>query len=620
MSSLVDLSPIAYNGVTFPANADTTAVQARMVYDPAGRTVVHTLYQVTIRAMIAADESNPGGTNDPTLQQLRALLERPGGVLTYQNRGFGNLSVNGPGQPRDVLWGPRPKVLSWEPTGDNLSAFITWQVEVAIPECPEGASYQFQLMELNWKQSVSKDASGYSKRTVSGHYRIPQTRKAPLDRTLSDNADAYWEQVLATLPPPPVGFRRVPGELSLSEDKCRADFSYQDEEVGPNYLPPGVVFCDASHRERSRGPAFSMWEGELRGKYEVPRGLSPATVLPHFAALVVDRIQSTLPPGTAFVPTGLELGEPTIYEKPRAEVALRYRRTFRPEKQGLGALAGQLVGALGLWRPVPDNDWGGWADSMAEGANQGDVGAPWGPRGTAKLQFTNDQDAILDLCNDATGAPEHTSALATQPEVQLFREAGWEPPDPESSWLDYRAEIVLEPHDNVAELKPLALAQPSYDAAASGPGDNSGGAVSPWAQGNASTFQYRASPRQVVWLRGYAVRAGYPINPPQLVSVGGQPAVPANDGTGYFRTTKAAVSIVPIYAAVWAFRYLLPDAPAGAVAPPDNFLLDPPDAPPTTALTTMSGSDSGPDPGGPGGGLTTGAPPGGGGMITGTPQ
>ena len=75
--------------------------------------------------------------------------------------------------------------------------------------------------------------------------------------------------------------------------------------------------------------------------------------------------------------------------------------------------------------------------------------------------------------------------------------------------------------------------------------------------------QARAAPTYYVTLVGRALRAGYTIPQPVLLSVGGNGVILSNrPGINYFRTGVVANYGIPIVAAKWSLRYLVRGVPA----------------------------------------------------------
>jgi hypothetical protein len=80
--------------------------------------------------------------------------------------------------------------------------------------------------------------------------------------------------------------------------------------------------------------------------------------------------------------------------------------------------------------------------------------------------------------------------------------------------------------------------------------------------------QTRGTPSYRVWLRGYAIRAGYDVPIPALDTLGGVKAVWAGGiSRGGF---KKNVGGVPVFARNWCQEYILLQAPTQAIVTPAN--------------------------------------------------
>jgi hypothetical protein len=288
-----------------------------------------------------------------------------------------------------------------------------------------------------------------------------------------------------------------------------------------------------------------------------------------------------------------------------------------------------LLAASGMWRPVPDNDWMAWSQSLANTA--------FAARGSSGLKSLPTEEIIVDLCLQA---PTLQHVLSTAPAIRVLSTIPSTPYslstiNPETSWLDYKCTLEVIPSDQVAELQVLPTQPVPFPGAGYGLSTPAGGAaggayatpatatpagLSIWqgglptlsgdggsypaasagpigqyqnqAQGSTAAvvqlglqvgqlttqqssmvFQNRAPATFHVMMSGNAVRAGYPILPPALLSVGNQSPVLINDeaaGHGYRQGLVANWLGVPIYAARWRFRYGLPGVPLGQIALPPN--------------------------------------------------
>ncbi len=142
-------------------------------------------------------------------------------------------------------------------------------------------------MAYNYGYAVSKDRSGYSRRTLSGYIEIPIMRNSVKDRTVPDCVDRLKETVY---PPVPNGIRRTTDDWKVSLDRRRADFTLIDEEMPPNPLPIHATDATASHTVESLDRGFFHWQGTIRGSYEVSRLGSRSDSFAMFTTLLKDRL------------------------------------------------------------------------------------------------------------------------------------------------------------------------------------------------------------------------------------------------------------------------------------------------------------------------------------------
>lgn len=602
MSSLPS-SPvfIFYNGVTFPTETETLNIAVKPVYDSSGRAVKYVVYEVTLRAVLTGGVGVTGGAGpgplpaDAVMADVRRRLTARGGEFHYEGVGFGQLSVNVPaagptagGQPtpaRDVIWGPTPRIINYKPMG-QAACEITWVVEVAIPECG-AAKYALSPMEFCFRLTFDIDRSGYTRRTYSGFVRIPQTRKAVDDRTLSDQADRVREDVN---PPLMAGFRRTPGRFTLSEDKCRLDFEVVDEELPANVPPQGVVEVSASTTAvTGEALAGAQWAVTYNATYEMARDVPRSRAFKCFIDLLKDRVGGAGPDGKKplILPRTLSVSEVEIYGRKAA--------TFSATYQATGAKV-DIVAASGMWRPVPGTDWGKWAASLA--------GTAFSPRGNAQVKLDANVDAIIDLCgssahNLSAGGLPPPAAEASPYSLETSR------PDPKYSYISYGSIVHPEDQDEVHELKTLPPAGgtistepfvpipfPGYglstgaSANAAPPGPSGSGPGTQAATIDSITVdpsqtppvvQTRAYPSRYVFLRGYGVRAGYPVEIPDLVSVGNAAVTRAcrvDRGEGVWHWLMATWFGVPVYAARWNIRYLVAGRPTSVKIPPNPYISE----------------------------------------------
>jgi hypothetical protein len=629
---------IGYGSVRWGTLCDTIAMTVKPVLDGAQRSVKWTQYDFTLRFVVGEDNQAEGETSDDAVADIRAELMRVGLEFHYLNVGFGALQhVPGdgitfglPSESRDVVWGPRPTSLQYRPMG-NQSAEMTWSCTVCLAPCPEDALYDDGMIEYVWRVSYGIDQSGYTTRTTSGYARVMGQRTFPDSRTITDQADRLREMISPPLQP---GFRRIPGTFTLSDDKVRMDFSITDVEAGPNYPPPGCVEASAQHTVTAGEYFTLLTRGTLSATYELSREVRPATAEKWFRELIEDRVirnrnkafkdLNGKPYNASVFMQSLEYGDPEIYGKPTASFRLEYRLT---------ASVNAMLEASGIWRPVPNTDWARWSASLANSAFhvRGNNKMTFQLGDEAVIDICNEPQIPGRVHAPPRKPPGGDPP--PNPRGKLRNDT----PDPGTSWLHYYCWLRVFQTDETIELKPLPKQPPTKPPSSGGSrprggmegigrpggdpirelrtapgnqGDPLGGftkagyrgagvqpiadapramgetaAAAPAAGGaggaaaaaaGASVIQRRAPSTWWAVLEGFAARAGHPIKPPTLISVGGVEAIDANQaskGDGFSHGVACVWMGCPVYYCRWQFRYILPSRPDGELTVPGNPFL-----------------------------------------------
>lgn len=568
MTTLTNDHSFIYNGVDFGVTTHLRRLSARPQLDGAGRLVVFVEYTFTVEGYVFAADPDAGDTTDTTLESIRQKLLQTGGKLTYKNAGFGNFELQT--ELADVCYGPKPVSLEWEPTGDNKACRVVFTVKVCVVEC-QGAQLLpgniKGMIEYGYELADSNDQSGYTRRTYSCHARVAAVRKTINTFTLADHADTLRDVICPVLP---FGFRRVSNEWRLSEDKAEIRGTVVDELLPPNAPQPGVVVSDGSHSVETDNGNLYRWMSTITATYEMARGRPAAQAFIHFSNLVKDRLDNArkavrdpLKKGQKadVIPLKLRYSEPQLWGRQTA--------SFMAAWSYITSTA-TAIAASGLWRPIPDSNYQQWAVSMSQaGVTK--------PRGVTNAQFDAKADALINFCN-LEPVPDNPMILRPPPfapppntKVSPFSE---ERPDPDVSWLRWRCSLNVEFSDETVELKPMPLRAVQLDKSPTSV-NATNGYTAPYVPQTCPRpiVQVRAAPSMYVTLEGYAVRAGYDISPPELVSVGGVPVVPMNrPGVEFFRTQVHANFYTPVVRAEWRLRYLVAGIPTvglGAPASPE---------------------------------------------------
>jgi hypothetical protein len=548
MSNLTALGDISYNGWTASSYVETVGLRGTFQYDSARRTVIYTTWNITIKDRVFAP---PGDTTDAAILAIRNQLSVPGGNLTYTNQGIGDLTINS-GAKKDVKWGPHPGDFQFKRLGRDQAWEFTWTVETSVPESCVTPIYSGALMALNYEASYSVDMLGYSTRTISGYLEIPMTRASVNSRTMPDDADSYFEKINPSIPS---GFRRTGRSRKLSNDKSRLDFSITDDELPPNGYQQGVVLSEVTRSVRPQSALLrNLWINTISGSYTMARNLPRSLSYARFFELMADTVAQTKQfamdsNGKSTCNGAIPLMQ-TFEEPVNGKESGRF--TFSYQFQ---CSLDFLIAASGLWRPLPNSDYGRWSVSL---------GNTMALRGNAGLRHLPSDDAIIDLCIQP---PENISSFRTaqqQPQERALR-ACFPPPSPQNSYMDARYVLELKCDTNVSVMKAIpnapivpdenvnhTLDQLLADTGLPDAADFTGLAAPPIPD----VVQNRSSQKLSLWLHGYAIRAYYPISPPFIDKIGGQDVVLLK--SEFAPEVFGNTGCYPIYRAMFAQKYAIP--------------------------------------------------------------
>ena len=264
---LPDIGTVSYNGVTFSALYKSN-LSGNSVYDAANRTVKLVEWKLSVDGFVTLPDGQP--TTDAAWTKLRKQLTYPGGVLIYQNKGFGPLVVNKDIKSKDVEWGPRPQILEFTPLGQSRSAFIRWVVTTRIPE----QGYIGPLLQFNSDIALDYDEDGYSRVSTKGTLEIPLTRVLGNNSNkVFKSADDFRKRFLTLFGVDTLKrFRVVRRNFSLSRDRRTLEWEYALEELPPHSLPSGIPHARGTYSVRNMDPVSMIrWLCSMKCTYVVPK-------------------------------------------------------------------------------------------------------------------------------------------------------------------------------------------------------------------------------------------------------------------------------------------------------------------------------------------------------------
>jgi hypothetical protein len=561
---------LSYNGYTFDG-ASEVKVNTEFVRDGAERTVVYARHTIEVHAFVS-----DGSSTDSQLQNIRARLSHQGQALQFIDKGFGDdLRVNVPGGIRDVKWGPKPEILHWQPLGSAGACEVVWRVSTCVPDCGNGASDRTSgVMAHNYGITFAIDVRGLTTRTITGYIEIAQTRAGIggiNSKNVPDSADQYRNYIQPDLPD---GFQREQ-EWTISDDKSRVNFTIVDRQLPTNNPYPVLVTnIRANHRTHwGRGRDAMALRQSIDMDVELAKGAPRVLGYRLFGELVKQRVDYAARQGNIAILDSVDANE-SIFGLDHS-FSCTYR-LITPLVNTLNSSPGDLLSGsaqnanvpatifdfsrTGMWQQVGTN-WSQWRSSISH---------VFSNRGIAGLQAPAQNDVIIDLCDaGVTISTSSTQPPPQQPVAVLAPVVRNVKPPPRQSYLTYKQRVAIRHEKYLARQKPLqpTPADGAKNDMTSDQGMNfSVGQSSGQSTPTADTIQESGPGSFFADLIGSALRVGYQIPKPAIVSVGG--VTPVEQSARYIMEHVGNWFGLPVFRAAWWVSYMLPSPPANVSAPP----------------------------------------------------
>jgi hypothetical protein len=554
MSILADGTITSYGGYTFPGGT-STRISISPVYDGAERTVIYVA--CTLRVTWRVISANPSA-HEAAMLSIERALTHAGGNLVYQSHGVGPVasSIN----LKDVKWGPKPGRLEKIPLGP-IGAELSWSVEVHYPMCASARGARFP-MAYNYNVDYTIDGvTGYTTRRISGYLEMPLARVGN-SRQLAYTADEFWESIIPDEIP---GFDRPVKSRTISDDKRTLRFNFVDEEQkGPK--PKDIPQAEGSFSIQSNQISQTLWYARLSATYTLSKYTPRQAAIDAFATLLNAKIQS--------VPrkNGISSALITSFSADEGLYSQADRVSFNATFRFTSSLL-ECIKDCGMFEPIPGSDnWFAWRGSPN---NQ----AAMSPRGSAGLRLSPKDDAIVDLCGGVPSGPTSGTVIGGR-SVPQKGIATLTKISPETSWLEYQADIQVREEASVAVLKSIPPKELGNTTIKGGAGNpltpspgqlrDSGGKPPPFPFYEApkkdaeplDEIQTRAASTYYLNFSGVALRAGFAIPQPSVKFLDGLDGKLIKSG---FMAGQVAEYSAPVYRAVWEFEWQLTGDPAGKV-------------------------------------------------------
>jgi hypothetical protein len=599
-----------YNGYRFPPQIKLRVETVPMA-DSANRATKYVQYTfyvdfiVTYEDWVDNQAASTTGTCDDMMTMIRRRLTQTGCEFKFNGQGFGGLWVNrGRGcgsmhtQPDDTsstapipvvdaTFGPHPQIMVCEPLGSNKVWRVTWSCTVTVPECCETGNNPYapwNLYELTYDQSWTIDEQGMTIRTTTATVEMPGYRMSG-GVALLNMVDKYREVLFPLIP---AGFLRTQ-TYSMDRAKRKMEIIIIDREVPsdvpfwPNTANMSIVFSIDGD------PWGANWSASCSGSITLAPGVPKFYAFSVFAALFLDRFNRGNI-GHPLIPLTNENGEDKIIQG--ASILRRvsftediFSRTVTFDFEwdcvttlpSLFESSGMLLGLTATtMNPDPRVGWATWHTSVWNNMQN--------QRGYAQLNnhalIDVDADDNLNTICDQNGLVPLTpnGARYMNMSTVFTLPMTYTKVSKEHSYMQYQYSVDVVRESNVAvsdviqslqsgEVTPNQQSQGGksdnmINSTSSNPANVTVSSASP--ASTDQTTQLRGPARYFLILAGIAVRVGFRIPLPKLLSVklkeGGTAQAVLLDVSAPDYVLHRTLS-GPVYGKQWRLVYQLPGAP-----------------------------------------------------------
>lgn len=539
----IDPGTLYYNGFLFPPHISANVV-SRPVQDSTGRFEKYIEFSLEVEFFLypGADEggpdapgsstketrSVPGITNsysafitenadlDVSFPNVRKLLTEDAGDLIFSNKGYGNdifiASYPLAGTYRDVNYGPKPKLLEWEPVGGNKAVKVRWRVDSTYAECLQASNEVNNVAEFSYGVNWSINASGELTRTINGQVEISVPRVSAANKfVLRDHADRHRDRIRFPVIP---GFRREQ-DFNLTPDRKFLIFTFTDTEI-PSENPyfEHMVDMRVNHTVRNAGGVVgTQWMSDITGSITIAPGQKRVLMWLAFKQIFLDRFNLLKDESRTL--DGYDPGTTTshVWWTSFSVTEELFGRSMQfSASYTYAANLSEVLQKSGLWRPVPNVSWARHSASMSQAGGPHHIRGQGGP----EHFFQGENEAMISLCG-----PQDSTFFAPVAGSRTLEEAlNPDKCDDNKDYICFEPEVqLIEDSGGVAHypLGGLRGVPHPWSPSFVGTGLAVGSTV-------AALLQSRHSDKYRVVFSGRAIRAGHTIPRPNLESYGGQKA------------------------------------------------------------------------------------------------
>jgi len=591
--------------VQFPINSQAS-LSMKTVYAQDSTTVKYYEYRMVVESVIY----DPTETLDPEaeIERIRSILKTPKLKLRISTVGLGDMpEINI--DTVDPINGPLPQEVAVAPFASNNAIWIKWEVVFATSTCPSYGVGVISNMTSRMTLDIDEDGDAVlsSEGEIEFISQVPQTANPTLlsifdspvapatgyvNRGVTFKTTMHWEPNGRT-----VKYRSVASPIKSE-----------------NSLFPGTRMIDITQEISSTlmsknwtdGSGFYTWRNEFSGEINLPANIHRSYAWVVFLKILrqcnrrltlinagkLAAVQEAQPAGAVdstkavMIPMRIKIKEPKYSRK----------LSFHMDYVIVCSLD-RIIQASGLFQRVnidyPTNDsdvgtytpvglsaqWAAWQSTYNSQRNP--IGyqhktlpiifscatGPSAPTFYRTTQYTNEYNNDPDYSSSVTPTTYPESFIPVS-----VHDYGDErtPVPPEVSWMDFKQTYGVIENIGTFPINYLSPPNNSYFFTSQAEADDysrysnsgwnlfsrtvSGGTPNP--QSATRRIGTRGPSSYTIRMRGSALRLGYPIQMPTIVSVAGGQAV--RTGKPKWIMRQASVSAdYPVYEAAWEVDYLL---------------------------------------------------------------
>ena len=484
----------------------------------------------------------------------------------------------------DPNFGPKPRVVSWEPAPGRGVARVVWEVEVALVDCiwdvaaSSGYSPPSVLGKVNnihYEIDYSYNDMGECDRTIKGEVSINNTVTGGQFYTHVDN---IRDTLLIAFPAPP-NFRRNRQRFQVSSDRSTLTFTIGDEEISsPSPFPQDVIDIDITHDIESDGPAFVVWDNTFSGEISIAPGVPAFRAWAIYSSLLIARLSKAIQVKKTKHKKRKADGNAQMVDIPIVplvkSVKLRERLYRRRQRFSFSFSWHQVVSKpieifkrSGMFTPIhtqTGDTWLAWKNSVPD---------TYDPRGTADLRdsmLTTVVDPCMSTSESLVASRRHYTSKIVQDDTvtlnfNIFAQTC--PEDVKNTWVLYKnkafliakgtTELIKKYPDET--YKPGTPPEDSTDDGTAGHGYDRD-RIFPEKLGKDFEVVDKGYPTPMLVIVGTAIRIGSKTKPPIIRKFGGANVVLFDQ---HVENEVIRYGGCPAYRTTWKIEYIIKGEPVG---------------------------------------------------------